>query len=63
MKRFVTLALVLSMAACTNGGGYEFTVQFTLLTGINEVLIRSGSLLQPLADPYAPITFKKLPNP
>jgi len=47
----------------TNGGGYEFTVQFTLLTGINEVLIRSGSLLQPLADPYAPITFKKLPNP
>ena len=46
----------------TNGGGYEFTVQFTLLTGINQVLIRSGSLLQPVPDPYAPIVFKKLPQ-
>ncbi|MFH1531663.1 MAG: putative metal-binding motif-containing protein [Pseudomonadota bacterium] len=47
----------------TNGGGYEFTVQFTLLTGINQVLIRSGSLLQPVPNPLAPILFKKLPEP
>ena len=46
----------------TNAGGYDFTIQFSLLTGINQVLIRSGNLLQPVPDPYAPITFKKLPE-
>lgn len=47
----------------TDGGGYESTIQFTLLDGISGVLIRSGALLHPLADPYAPIVFKKLPDP